>query len=120
MGSLCGTAHAGPGIAVVAVLRAHVRTGATYFRAPEIRAGSAACGCLGWVCAVRSSRMRSAAGKNHRARRPLVPFLPPSLTLVARPSAQSGGSAPVPAALVGFVGAATVVVAIVATALFVR
>ena len=42
------------------------------------------------------------------------------LTLVARPSVQSGGSAPVPAALVGFVGAATVVVAVVATALFVR
>ena len=95
-----------------------MRTAATYFRALEVRAGSAACGCLGWVCAVRSSRMRSTAGKNHRARRPLVPFLP--LTLVARPSAQSGGSAPVPAALVGFVGAATVVVAVVATALFVR
>jgi hypothetical protein len=60
--------NVGPGIAVVAVLRAHVRTDATYFRALGVRAGSAACGCLGWVCAVRSNRMRS-AGKNHRQAR---------------------------------------------------
>ena len=32
--------------AIVAVLRADVRTESTYFCAPEIRAGSAACGCL--------------------------------------------------------------------------
>ena len=36
-----------PRFAIVAVLRAPVRTDVTIFRAPEIRAGSAACGCLG-------------------------------------------------------------------------
>ena len=36
-----------PRFAIVAVLRAPVRTDVSIFRAPEIRAGSAACGCLG-------------------------------------------------------------------------
>ena len=35
-----------PRFAIVAVLWTPVRTDVTYFRAPEIRAGSAACGCL--------------------------------------------------------------------------
>ena len=61
-----------PRFAIVAVLTAHVPTDVTYFRALEMRAGCAACGCLGWVCAVRPSRMRS-TGKNQRARRPLAP-----------------------------------------------
>ena len=42
------------------------------------------------------------------------------LTLLARPAAQADSAAPIPAALVGCVGAATVVAAVVATAFFVR
>ena len=42
------------------------------------------------------------------------------LTLLARPAAQPDSTSPIPAALVGCVGAATVVVAVVAAALFVR
>ena len=83
-----------PRFAIVAVLRADVRTDVTYFRAPEIRAGSAACGCLEQVCAVRRSPMRS-TGRNHRARRPLAPSpsrferSPASLDLLQTPAASA-------------------------------
>ncbi len=68
-----GTVHVGPGLLLSPSLGPMCAQMLLFFVRSKcaravLRAG------LGWVCAVRRSRMRS-TGKDHRARRPLASFL---------------------------------------------